>query len=57
MFQMKKQEKKIPRGNNPNKMEISNLPDKELQLMVIWMLTELGRRIEEHSENCSKENK
>lgn len=57
MFQMKKQEKKIPRGNNPNEMERSNLPDKELQLMVIWLLTELGRRMEEHSENCSKENK
>ena len=36
-------------------MEISNLPDKELKVMVIKMLTELGRRMEEHSENFNKE--
>ena len=36
-------------------MEISNLPDKEFKVMVIKMLTELGRRREEHSENFNKQ--
>ena len=38
-----------------NKMEISNLPDKEFKVMVIRMLTELGRRMSEHSESFNKE--
>ena len=36
-------------------MELSNLPDKELKVMVTKMLTELGRRMDEHSENFNKE--
>ena len=36
-------------------MEISNLPDKEFKVMVIKMLTELGRRREEHSEIFNKQ--
>ena len=36
-------------------MEISNLPDKEFKVMVIKMVTELGRRVDEHSENFNKE--
>lgn len=31
--------------------QISNLPDKEFKVMVIKMITELGRRTDEHSEN------
>ena len=38
-------------------MEISNLPNKEFQEMVLIMLTELGKRIEEHSENFNKDLK
>ena len=38
-------------------MEISNLPNKEFQAMVLIMLTELGKRIEEHSENFNKDLK
>ena len=38
-------------------MEISNLPNKEFQAMVLIGLTELGKRIEEHSENFSKDLK
>lgn len=36
-------------------MEISNLSDKEFKVMVKKMLTELGRRIDEHNENFNKE--
>ena len=36
-------------------MEIGNLPDKMFKVMFIKMLTELGRIMEEHSENFKKE--
>ena len=37
-------------------MEISNLSDKsELKVMVIKMLTKLGRQMVEHSENDNKD--
>ena len=35
-------------------MELSNLLDKELRVMVIKMLTKLGRRMERHSKNYKK---
>ena len=38
-----------------NKMKINNLLDKEFKAMVIKMLTELRRRMDEHSENFNKE--
>ena len=38
-----------------NKMKINNLLDKEFKEMVIKMLTELGRRMDDHSENFNKE--
>ena len=53
MFQVKEQDKTAEK--NLNEMEISNLPDKEFKEMVIKMLTKLGRRMEEHSENFNKE--
>ena len=53
MFQIKEQDKSS--GKELNKIEINSLPDKEYKLMVIRMLTELGRRINEHSENFNKE--
>ena len=31
--------------------EINNLPDKGLKTLLIRMLTELGKRIDEHGEN------
>ena len=49
LFQTKEQNK-IPE-ENPNEMEISNLPDKEFKAMVTKMLAELRRRMEEHNEN------
>ena len=36
-------------------MEINNLVDKEFKVMVIKKLAELGRRMDEHSENFNKE--
>ena len=38
-----------------NEIEISNLPDKEFKVMVIKMLTELRRRMDEYIENFNKE--
>ena len=31
-----------------NEMELSKLPDKEFKIMILKMLTDLGRRMEEH---------
>ena len=53
MFQMKEQEKLSEK--ELNETEISNLPDKEFKVMIIKMLTELWRRVDEHSENFNKE--
>ena len=36
-------------------MEISDLSDKEFKIMVIKILTELGTKVEEQSENFKKE--
>ena len=37
-----------------NETEISNLPEKRFKLMVIKILSEFRRRLEEHSENFNK---
>lgn len=44
----KKTERKL------NKMEINNLPDKEFKVMIIRMLTELKRSMDERRENFKK---
>lgn len=49
-------EQKTP-GNGPNETEMSNLPDKEFQVMVINMLTEVRKRIKDLRENFNKEIK
>lgn len=36
-------------------MEMSNLHDSKFKVMVIKMLTNIGRRMNEHSENFNKE--
>ena len=36
-------------------MKISNLPDKEFKEMVIRILSKLGRRMQELSENFNKD--
>ena len=53
MFQIKEQDKIL--GKKLNKMQLSNLPDKKFKVLFIKMLTELGRRIDEHSENFNKD--
>lgn len=53
-FQMKKNTTKTLEKDF-NNMQISNLPNKELKVMVIKMLTQLRRRIDEHSENFNRE--
>lgn len=37
--------------------QINNLPDKSIEALVIKMITELGNRIDEYSENFNKELK
>ena len=53
MFQMKEQDKSPE--EELSKVEISNLPDKEFKVMIIKMLNELGRRMNEHSDKFNKE--
>ena len=36
-------------------MEISNVPDKVFKVLVIKMLTKLGKRMDEQNDNFSKE--
>ena len=50
---MKEQEKNPEKINNES--EINNLPDKEFKILVINMLTELGKRIDVNSEHFNKE--
>ena len=53
MFKVRKQQKKPE--EELNKTEINNLPDKEYKLIAIRVLTDLGRRMNELSENINKE--
>ena len=49
--------KKVKNKNQnkkPSETEINNLPHKEFKAIVIRMLTELGKRLVEHSENFNK---
>lgn len=39
-----------------NKVEISNLPDKEFKVMVTTVFSELWRRMYEHSEKLIQKN-
>ena len=47
--------KKQNKRKKCNETQISNLPDKELKVMVIKMLTELRRRIDKYGEKFNKE--
>ena len=38
-----------------SEVELSNLPDKEFKVMIIKMLRELGRRMDEQSNKFNKE--
>ena len=52
MFWTKEQDKTSEKESN--KMEISNLPDKEFKVMIINMLIKLRRRMDESGENFTK---
>lgn len=45
---------KEPSWKNWNETELNNLPDKEFKALIIGMPNELGKRIDEHSENFNK---
>ena len=53
MFQIKEQDKSSEK--EINKMEVINPPDKEYKPIVIRMLTDLQRRMDELSETFNKE--
>ena len=51
LFHLKEQEKTPEKTSKET--EINNLPNKELKALVIRMLTDLGKRINDHSENLN----
>ena len=53
MFQTTERENSLEKTTDER--EINNLPDKEFKTLVIRMLTELGKRMDEQSENFNKE--
>ena len=55
MFQLKEQDKTSEK--ELKEVEISNLTGKKLKVIVTKVLTELRRRMDEHSENFNKEIK
>lgn len=55
IFQTREQDKNLRK--DLNEMKISDLPDKELKIMVIKMLTENWRKMHEQSDNFNKEIK
>ena len=48
MFQKQEQEKQLMK-------QISNLQEKKFKDLVIGLLTDIGKRIDEHSDNFNKE--
>ena len=52
---LQKKNKIKPQEKNLNEMNISNLLDKEFKVMVIKMLTELRRKMDENGENFNEE--
>ena len=53
LSQLKWQEKISEIATNETK--INNLLDKKLEALVVWIVTELGERIDAHSEDLNKE--
>ena len=52
MFQTREQDK--TQEEELSETEIGKLPDKEFKVMIIKMIRELGRRMDEHSEKFNK---
>ena len=53
MFQMKEQDKTSEK--DLNEIEMNNLPEEEIKMMVIKMLTELRRTRKTQTDNCNKD--
>lgn len=53
MFQMRKED--TTSEKELNKTEISSLPDKGFEVMILQLLTKVGRRVDEHSNSFHKE--
>ena len=53
MFQMKEQDKTSEK--DLNEIEMNNLPEEEIKMMVIKMLTELRRTWKTQTDNCNKD--
>ena len=52
MYQMKEQDK--TRGKQLNEVEIGNLPEKEFRIMIVKMIQDLRKRMEQRSRRCKK---
>ena len=52
-----KEEEKKNHSKAPKIMEISNMPERKFQVMVIQILIELEKRIEDLSDTLDKETK
>ena len=53
MFQMKDQNKTL--GEELSEVETSHQPKKEFKVIIIMMLSELRRRMDEHSEELKSD--
>lgn len=55
LLQLEKKKKKNQEKTLEKIKETNNLPDKEFKTLLMRMLTELGERIDEYSQNFNKE--
>lgn len=55
VFQLEEQDRKLIKKKKLSEMETCNLPDKEFKVLVLKMLTELERWVNEYSENFNTE--
>lgn len=53
MFQMRKED--TTSEKELNKTEISSLPDKGFEVMILQLLTKVGRKVDEYSNSFHKE--
>ena len=52
LYQMKEQDK-TPK-KQLNEVEIGNFPEKEFRIMIVKMMQDLGKRMEQRSRRCKK---
>lgn len=53
VFQPKEEDKSLKK--DLNKMEVNNLPDKQFKVIIIKMLINLRRKMEEHNKKLNKD--